>query len=291
MSKKFFVATFGCRTNQADSAALLEDLLGQRADETYSFQEADIIVVNTCTVTHRADQQVRQLIRRLRRGNPAARLLVTGCYAQRDPAVLAAIQGVDAVVGNTQKSQLVQLSQEKHVPGQPARIFHGRFDKVRSIDLEAGTQFGGRTRPFVKIQDGCDAKCTYCIIPSVRCPSRSVPPPADSATCSGFGRSGLSGSRADGNPHRHLWNSSSAPISSLAAARKDARDPRAGTNPCQLSRTDGALPRGDQAGSVKRRQDSTPLSRLSSERFGSDSSQDVATLHHETFRGHCRGDP
>ncbi len=176
MSKKFFVATFGCRTNQADSAALLEDLLGQRADETYSFQEADIIVVNTCTVTHRADQQVRQLIRRLRRGNPAARLLVTGCYAQRDPAVLAAIQGVDAVVGNTQKSQLVQLSQEKHVPGQPARIFHGRFDKVRSIDLEAGTQFGGRTRPFVKIQDGCDAKCTYCIIPSVRGPSRSVPP-------------------------------------------------------------------------------------------------------------------
>ncbi len=63
MSKKFFVATFGCRTNQTDSAALREDLLGQRADETYSFQEADIIVVNTCTVTHRADQQVRQLIR------------------------------------------------------------------------------------------------------------------------------------------------------------------------------------------------------------------------------------
>ena len=176
MSKKFFVATFGCRTNQADSAAIREDLLGQRAEETYDFREADVIVVNTCTVTHRSDQQVRQMVRRLRRGNPAAQLLVTGCYAQRDPSVLAAIRGVDAVVGNTRKSQLVQLGEEKHVPGKPARVLHDDFDKVRSIELEASTQFGGRTRPFVKIQDGCDAKCTYCIIPSVRGPSRSVPP-------------------------------------------------------------------------------------------------------------------
>lgn len=175
MSRKFFVATFGCRTNQADSAAIREDFLDAELEETFSFQEADVIVVNSCTVTHRSDQQVRQLVRKLRRGNRGARLLVTGCYAQREPEALARIRGVDAVLGNTRKSQLVQLSSGFHEE-RPAQILHDGFDKVRSIDLATATHFGGRTRPFVKIQDGCDAKCSYCIIPGVRGPSRSVPP-------------------------------------------------------------------------------------------------------------------
>ncbi len=89
MTKKFYIATFGCRTNQADSAAVREDLLSREFEETRDSRAADVIVVNSCTVTHRSDQQVRQLTRKLRRQNPAARLVVTGCYAQRAPRSLA----------------------------------------------------------------------------------------------------------------------------------------------------------------------------------------------------------
>ncbi|HSR49561.1 MAG TPA: tRNA (N(6)-L-threonylcarbamoyladenosine(37)-C(2))-methylthiotransferase MtaB [Acidobacteriota bacterium] len=216
MDRKFHIATFGCRTNQADSAALRQDFLDRGYRETDDRSQADVVVVNSCTVTHRSDQQVRQLTRRLRRDNPTARLLVTGCYAQRQPRALARIKGVDAVVGNTRKSELVQLAEglpgrssatdhqattvneeatakegRVAIPGhqtgrspqrqgvsrrEVAAIYTDDFSKVRAIDLTPATQVGGRTRPFVKIQDGCDAKCTYCIIPSVRGPSRSVPP-------------------------------------------------------------------------------------------------------------------
>lgn len=182
MPKKFHIATFGCRTNQADSAAIRQDFLDSRFEETQDWADADVIVVNSCTVTHRSDQQVRQLTRRLRRDNPSARLMLTGCYAQRDPQGLAALEGVDAVVGNTRKTDLVQLSlgQEAsaRTPGSSgyAAVYCDDFSRVRAVDLAPATQMGGRTRPFVKIQDGCDAKCTYCIIPSVRGPSRSVPP-------------------------------------------------------------------------------------------------------------------
>ena len=94
---KFFLTTLGCRTNQADSAAIRATLMEHDLEETGSHADADLIVVNSCTVTHRTDQQVRQLTRKLRRGNPGARIVVTGCYAQRDPAALAQIEGVDAV--------------------------------------------------------------------------------------------------------------------------------------------------------------------------------------------------
>ncbi len=179
---KFHIATFGCRTNQADSAAIREDFLGARFSETDDWREADVIVVNSCTVTHRSDQQVRQLVRRLRRENQGARLVVTGCYAQRDPDRISAIPGVDVVVGNTRKTELVQITTDTGVDAVPpgprelAVVYRDDFARIRSLDLTAATQLGGRTRPFVKIQDGCDAKCTYCIIPAVRGPSRSVPP-------------------------------------------------------------------------------------------------------------------
>lgn len=176
--KRFHIATFGCRTNQADSAAIREDFVGEDYEETEDWSEADVIVVNSCTVTHRSDQQVRQVVRRLRRGNPEARLVVTGCYAQRDPKSLARIPGVDAVAGNTQKARLVEISNFAAPANRKelASIYRDDFRKMRAMAATASTQTGGRTRPFVKIQDGCDAKCTYCIIPAVRGPSRSVPP-------------------------------------------------------------------------------------------------------------------
>jgi len=183
VAKKFYIATFGCRTNQADSAAVREDLLSREFEETQECQAADLIVVNSCTVTHRSDQQVRQLTRKLRRQNPAACLVVTGCYAQRDPRSLARIAGVDAVVGNSHKGDIGAIAsafecEETHPPthGKIATIFRDDFGNVATMEMMPATETGGRTRPFVKIQDGCDAKCTYCIIPYVRGPSRSVPP-------------------------------------------------------------------------------------------------------------------
>ncbi len=183
MAKKFYIATFGCRTNQADSAALREDLLSREFEEIQECREADVIVVNSCTVTHRSDQQVRQLTRKLLRQNPAARLVVTGCYAQRAPRALARITGVEAVVGNSHKGAIGSIvaafeGERIHPPdhGEIAAIYRDNFRNVAAMEGIPATETGGRTRPFVKIQDGCDAKCTYCIIPQVRGPSRSVPP-------------------------------------------------------------------------------------------------------------------
>ncbi len=180
MNPKIFIATFGCRTNQADSASIREDFVAAGYEETLRHEDADVIVVNSCTVTHRSDQQVRQLTRRMLRENPAAQVFVTGCYAQRSPESLSGIRGLSGVVGNTRKSDLLQIAADGPVDGGYrqglASVYRDSFEKIRAIDLVPGTPVGGRTRPFVKIQDGCDAGCTYCIIPSVRGPSRSVPP-------------------------------------------------------------------------------------------------------------------
>ncbi len=180
MKRKVYIATFGCRTNQADSASIREDFVAAGYDEARRSEEADVIIVNSCTVTHRSDQQVRQLTRRMLRQNPKARVLVTGCYAQRSPDALAGLQGLAGVVGNTRKAELVRIAEsgtnDSKYRRDLAGVYLDTFEKVRAIDLVPGTPIGGRTRPFVKIQDGCDAKCAYCIIPSVRGPSRSVPP-------------------------------------------------------------------------------------------------------------------
>ncbi len=182
MAKKFYLATFGCRTNQADSAAIREQFLSLEYQEADGPKRADVIVVNSCTVTHRSDQQVRQLTRKLHRENPTARIILTGCYAQRAPETLAALEGVSAVIGNSHKDQVAVLGagrgENPSLPSQAelAEVFRDDFTSARSIRAVPATETGGRTRPFIKIQDGCDAKCTYCIIPQVRGPSRSVPP-------------------------------------------------------------------------------------------------------------------
>jgi threonylcarbamoyladenosine tRNA methylthiotransferase MtaB len=182
--KRLYLATFGCRTNQADSAAIRDCFIREGFAETARSEEADVIVVNSCTVTHRSDQQVRQLSRKLRRGNPHARLVLTGCYAQRAPESLARLAGVDAVVGNSHRSEIVQLTRNldtrevSSCRGEGAAVYRGDFSRLRAIGESPAIEVGGRTRPFVKIQDGCDARCSYCIIPAVRGPSRSVAPAA-----------------------------------------------------------------------------------------------------------------
>jgi threonylcarbamoyladenosine tRNA methylthiotransferase MtaB len=172
---KFSVLTFGCRCNQADSAAIREGLCRRSMTESENRLDADLIVVNTCTVTHRTDQQVRQAVRRLHRENPTARLVVTGCYAERDPGVLAAIPGVNLVLGNADKEHLAEIvdnyGQDSH-----GRIFHAPLDAGCDYLLPPMSLTGGKTRPLIKLQDGCDARCSYCIVPRVRGQGRSARP-------------------------------------------------------------------------------------------------------------------
>jgi threonylcarbamoyladenosine tRNA methylthiotransferase MtaB len=174
---KYFVQNFGCRATQADGAAL-ESLLAAKGLEVAEIRSgADLVVLNTCTVTSAADDDVRQTIRRVHRENPAARILVTGCYAQRAPQELASLPGVEWVVGNSHKNQiadLVTLSRD-HTP------YHGNiyvgdiFAQRDFLSAPVEEAAGDRTRPNLKIQDGCNNRCSFCIIPFVRGRSRSAP--------------------------------------------------------------------------------------------------------------------
>jgi len=172
---RFFIQTFGCRCNQADSAAIRNGLCRQSMSECTNIAEADLIVVNTCTVTHRSDQQVRQSIRSLHRKNSSARIIVTGCYAERSPDILAAIPGVGVVIGNASKEHLPEIveSCEQETKG---AIFRAPLESLHACPIFPMSQTGGKTRPLVKLQDGCDARCSYCIVPKVRGPGRSAQP-------------------------------------------------------------------------------------------------------------------
>jgi threonylcarbamoyladenosine tRNA methylthiotransferase MtaB len=170
---RFHVENFGCRATQADGAAL-EAALVHRGLRPAGRHTAELVILNTCTVTSEADQDVRQAVRRLQRENPAARILVTGCYAQRAPEELAALPGVSWVVGNSHKTEIPDL-----IGGAP---YHGQ---IRVGDIFAQQEFlagvvedaaGDRTRPNLKIQDGCNNRCSFCIIPYVRGRSRSAQP-------------------------------------------------------------------------------------------------------------------
>jgi threonylcarbamoyladenosine tRNA methylthiotransferase MtaB len=136
--------------------------------------EADLVVFNTCTVTRQADVETRRLIRNLHRDYPAAEILVTGCYAQRAPQELAALEGVSCVIGNSHKTRIADVLSE------PSETYHGRVfvqDFSRNFAFDAPPVRGireDRTRPNLKVQDGCSNRCSFCIIPSARGPSRSA---------------------------------------------------------------------------------------------------------------------
>jgi threonylcarbamoyladenosine tRNA methylthiotransferase MtaB len=172
---KFCVQTFGCRCNQADSAAIREGLCRASMLESETPLDADFVVVNTCTVTNRADSQVRQALRRLHRENPTARLILTGCYAERAPDILAAMPGVSLVLGNADKEHLPRLIEECARNSQ-GRVIRTPLDTEHDYVLPSMTHTGGKTRPLVKLQDGCDARCSYCVVPQVRGPGRSARP-------------------------------------------------------------------------------------------------------------------
>jgi threonylcarbamoyladenosine tRNA methylthiotransferase MtaB len=169
---RFFVQNFGCRATQADGAALEAQLAARGLASSAERETADVVVLNTCTVTAEADRDARSTIRRVHRENPAARILVTGCYAQRAPDELAAMPGVEWVVGNSHKTSIAGvLAGELEYHGQlTGDIFQTR-DILTAPILEAT---GDRTRPNLKIQDGCHNRCSFCVIPYVRGKSRYV---------------------------------------------------------------------------------------------------------------------
>ncbi len=200
----FFIEQFGCRATQADAAAIERQLLERGYAASADANSADVVVVNTCTVTAAADLQARQSIRTIHRENPAARVIVTGCYAQRAPEELAALQGVSWVVGNSHKPEIPRLihemgqemspasfpaarqgfvplsmiaSEALSIERGPANILIGNILEQREL-LVAPVEGGeaGHTRPVLKIQDGCNKRCSYCVIPQVRGRSRSLTP-------------------------------------------------------------------------------------------------------------------
>ncbi|MFQ5897099.1 MAG: tRNA (N(6)-L-threonylcarbamoyladenosine(37)-C(2))-methylthiotransferase MtaB [Candidatus Methylomirabilia bacterium] len=165
-------ATLGCKLNQVETREI-QGLLEARGLRTVPFDEpAQVYVVNTCTVTGRADFSDRQMIRRAVARNPEALVVVTGCYAQTDPAAIARIPGVDVVVGNEEKYRLVDLlDRVKKRPRPLVRV--GDISQARTVPAAPFSKFSGRSRAFVKIQDGCQHRCAFCIVPYARGASRS----------------------------------------------------------------------------------------------------------------------
>jgi len=200
----FFIQQFGCRATQADGAAIERQLREQGCTLAPDSSLADVVVLNTCTVTAAADAQARDAIRKIHAANPATRILVTGCYAQRAPEEIAALPGVSLVVGNSHKPQIPRLlhsiaplpqlrshqnqfagaelaptvrSAQQEFPPHPAPILTG--DIFQLTDVLVAPVLGGEgnhTRPTLKIQDGCNSRCSFCVIPFVRGKSRSLPP-------------------------------------------------------------------------------------------------------------------
>ena len=170
-------ATLGCRLNQVDSQQI-QAALEARGFSTVPFgAAADVVVVNTCTVTARAEVSDRQAIRRARRANPDACLVVTGCWAQTSAAEVARQAGVDLVVGNADKARLPALLDEVlRAPRGPARVEVGDLRGARVDTVEVPARVPGRSRAFVKVQDGCQHRCAFCIVPRARGASRSLEP-------------------------------------------------------------------------------------------------------------------
>jgi len=197
----FSIQNFGCRATDADAAALRAELEASGLKIVKEHARADVVVLNTCTVTAAADSQAREAVRKIHRANPRVRIAVTGCYAQRAPEELAALDGVQWVVGNSHQTQIPAMFRDSfsssadgsaggdfvplaRIDGEamslargPAKILTGDIFAQSTLQVVPTAVAGGdRTRPILKIQDGCNNRCSYCVIPFVRGRSRSLEP-------------------------------------------------------------------------------------------------------------------
>src|SRR5690348_9004867 len=194
----FYVENFGCRATQADGAALEQQLRARGLQSAAEPGAAQVVVLNTCTVTAAADQDARAAIRRIHRANPGCQILVTGCYAQRAPEEISSLPGVRWVVGNSHKHQVSELvgrdvargsgangaEAANFVPLSDLRTPRSTGASLLVGDIFAHTELlaapvfdalAERTRPNLKVQDGCNNRCSFCVIPYVRGRSRSLP--------------------------------------------------------------------------------------------------------------------
>lgn len=177
MRDRVTFATLGCRLNQVDTLEMQSRLAAEGFRVTAGEAPADVVVVNTCTVTGRAEASDRQAIRRLARLNPGARVVVTGCWAQTDSATVAAMPEVDLVVGNADKPRLAELVGGLTAATRPPRVVVSDVAALRAIP--AAPIIGparGRARAFLKVQEGCGHRCAFCIVPRARGGSRSQEP-------------------------------------------------------------------------------------------------------------------
>jgi threonylcarbamoyladenosine tRNA methylthiotransferase MtaB len=174
--KTFNIVNFGCRASQSEGASIHQELVESSAMPADSPYDAAVVIVNSCTVTAEADRDVRQTIRRIASRNPNAQIIVTGCYAQRAHEELAALPQVRYVVGNSHKPLVAELALT--AGHGHAEIFCSDIFLERQLKPVSHVGSGGRTRAVIKVQDGCNANCSFCIIPSVRGRSRSIEPEA-----------------------------------------------------------------------------------------------------------------
>jgi threonylcarbamoyladenosine tRNA methylthiotransferase MtaB len=171
---KFTITTLGCKVNQFESEALAQNLTdGGQWAILRDKEIADLCIINTCTVTQKASMQSRQAIRQAIRSHPKARIIVTGCYAQTEPDEIKKIKGVHHIIGHFDKHKIPDmiLSGKENILSSP-----GLKHKPHHFNFISSAGLGYRTRPFLKIQDGCNTFCTYCIVPYARGPNRSLPP-------------------------------------------------------------------------------------------------------------------
>lgn len=170
MSKKAAFITLGCKLNFSETSTLARQFAAMGYEEAAPGPDVDIVVVNTCSVTEHADKKCRNLIRRLHKLAPAAKIAVTGCYAQLKPQEILAIEGVDLVVGADRKGELVQLALGA------AGGKQGYSCEINEVEsFFPAWSSGERTRSFLKVQDGCDYHCAYCTVPLARGHSRNIP--------------------------------------------------------------------------------------------------------------------
>ena len=190
---RFYVENFGCRATQADGAAIERQFEQAGLDRAAVPSQAEIVVLNTCTVTASADRDARAAIRRIQRENPQCRIVVTGCYAQRAPEEIVALPGVAQVIGNSHKHELANIALANSNGFVPLGVLSGTESQSQEpnaerpifvSDIFAHTELlaapvfdaaNERTRPNLKVQDGCDNRCSFCVIPYVRGQSRSLP--------------------------------------------------------------------------------------------------------------------
>src|SRR5215831_13423353 len=174
MSARVTIVTLGCKVNAYDTATIADRLRAAGCELVAAGEAADVVIVNSCTVTDAADAESRRLARRARRQNPAARVILTGCYAQTRPTEAAAVEAVDHVVGLNRVDVLVDTV----LAGAGPRLTVGRSRREVTVSTVGARSFADRTRAFLKVQEGCDLFCSFCIVPLARGRSRSLPPRA-----------------------------------------------------------------------------------------------------------------